>query len=115
MFNSANDLAEFKTQFPQDWDSVKDKPLRKSALSMETYQDFLDYIDSLENMPDICLAYKFDSARWYGYYTTVWINDLEVRGIFGYHESNDLKYHLVFEMVSQSKWTGMKIRTNLCR
>ncbi len=115
MFNSANELAEFKIQFPDEWEAVKDRPLRKSMLRMDNYQDFVDYIDSLQSMPDICLAYRYDNARGYGYYTTVWCNSLEIRGIFGYHDSDNIKDHLVFEMLSLSKWKEMKIRTNLCR
>ena len=115
MFYSAKEIAEFKTQECEYWEQVKHLPLRKSGISLETYQDFLDYIDSLEKMPDICLEYSFDNASWYGYHTTVWVNGLEIRGIFGYHDSNDIKDHLVFEMVSQSKWSTMKVRQNLCR
>ena len=114
-FNSANDLAEFKINFPNEWEVVKNKPLRKSMLSMDNYQDFVDYLDSLQSMPDICLAYRADNARGYGYYTTIWCNSLEIRGIFGYHDSDNIKDHLVFEMMSLTKWSGMKIRTNLCR
>ena len=114
-FNSANDLAEFKINYPSDWEVVKNKPLRKSMLRMDTYQDFVDYLDSLAKQPDICLAYRFDNARWYGYTTTVWCNGLEIRGIFGYLDSDDIKDHLVFEMIALTKWAGMKIRTNLCR
>ena len=114
-FDSAKDLAEFKINFPNEWEVVRNKPLRKSMLEMDNYQDFVDYIDSLQVEPDICLAYRHDNARGYGYYTTVWCNNLEIRGIFGYHESDDIKDHLVFEMLSLSKWKEMKIRTNLCR
>lgn len=114
-FNDAKDLASFKINYPNEWDSVKKFPLRKSTLKVENYQDFLDYLDSLEKMPDICLAYRFDSARGYGYYTTVWCNSLEIRGIFGYLESNDIEDHLVFEMIALSKWAGLKIRQNYCR
>ena len=114
-FDSAKDLAEFKINFPNEWEVVKDKPLRLSQLRMDSLQDFVDYLDSLRNMPDICLAYRRDSARGHGYYTTVWCGGLEIRGIFGYHDSDDLKEHLLYEMITQSKWTGMKIRTNLCR
>ena len=90
-------------------------PLRLSGLGMFIYQDFVDYIDSLRNMPDICLAYRPDRARGHGFYTTVWVNGLEIRGIFGYHDSDIISNHLVFEMVAMSKWSTMKIRTNLCR
>ena len=114
-FYSAKEVAEFKTQEPEYWEEVKHLPLKKRGIQVETYQDFVDYIDSLQKMPDICLAYSFDNARWYGYTTTVWVNGLEVRGIFGYHDSNDIKDHLVFEMVSMSKWHGMKVRQNNCR
>ena len=115
MFHSAKELAEFKIQFPKEWEAVKDRPLKKSGLSLDTYQDFLDYLDSLDKEPDICLAYRADNARGYGYYTTVWCNGLEVRGIFGYLESNNIKDHLVFEMMSLSKWKETKIRQNYCR
>lgn len=114
-FYSAKELAEFKINYPNEWDSVKHCTLRKSALSIETYQDFVDYIDGLQKMPDICLAYKFDNARGYGYCTTVWCNGLEIRGIFGYHDSNDISKHLVFEIISMTKWKDMKIRQNCCR
>ena len=114
-FDSAKDLAEFKINFPNEWESVKNKALRKSTLKVDDLQDFVDYLDSLQNQPDICLAYQADRARGHGYYTTVWCNGLEVRGIFGYHDSDDIKDHLVFEIMSLSKWKGMKIRQNLCR
>ena len=114
MFYSAEALAEFKLNFSDEWETVKDRPLRLSGLSMR-YDDFVDYLDSLQKMPDICLAYRADNARGYGYYTTVWCNGLEVRGIFGYLESNNIKDHLVFEMVAMSKWHGMEIRQNYCR
>ena len=114
-FDSAKDLADFKTNFPNEWEVVKTKALKLSMLSMDSYQDFVDYIDSLDKMPDICLAYRHDNARNYGYYTTVWCNGLEIRGIFGYLESNNIKDHLVFEMVAMSKWHGMEIRQNNCR
>ena len=114
-FNSAKELAEFKTQFPEEWELMKDSPLRLSGLSMFSYQDFVDYIDSLQKEPDMCLAYRADNARGYGYYTTVWIDGLEIRGIFGYLESDNLKDHLVFEMMSLTKWSNTKIRQNYCR
>ena len=114
-FESAKDLADFKINYPNEWDSVKHCTLRKSALSIETYQDFVDYLDSLDKMPDICLTYKFDNVRWYGFNTTVWCNGLEIRGIFGYHESSTIEDHLVFEIVGLSKWAGMEIRQKLCR
>ena len=114
-FNSAKELAEFKTQFPEEWELMKDSPLRLSGLSMFSYQDFVDYIDSLQKEPDMCLAYRADNARGYGYYTTLWVNGLEIRGIFGYLESNNIQDHLVFEMVAMSKWQNMKIRQNYCR
>ena len=113
-FYSAKELAEFKCNFPDEWEVVKDKPLKLSGLSME-YSDFLDYLDSLEKQPDICLAYRADNARGYGFYTTLWINGLEIRGIFGYHESDNIEDNFVFDMISQSKWAGMKIRQNYCR
>ena len=114
-FYSAKELAEFKIQFPHEWESVKHMSLKLSGICISNYDEFVDYLDSLQTMPDICLAYRADNARGYGYYTTVWCNGLEIRGIFGYHDSNNIKDHLVFEMVSQSKWAGMKIRQNYCR
>ena len=114
MFYSAKELAEFKRNFPNEWEVVKDKPLKLSGLSME-YSDFLDYLNSLQNMPDICLAYQADNARGHGYYTTVWCNGLRINGIFGYHESDVISEHFLFDMISQSKWAGMKIRQNYCR
>ena len=114
-FYSAKEVAEFKTQESEYWEEVKHLPLKKRGLKVDTYQDFVDYLDSLQKMPDICLAYSFDNARWYGYHTTVWLNGLEIRGIFGYHDSNNIEDHLVFEMVAMSKWHGMKIRQNNCR
>ena len=114
-FYSAREVAEFKTNYPSEWGSIKNKPLKKSGLSLDTYQDFLDYLDSLDKEPDICLAYRADNARGYGYYTTVWCNGLEIRGIFGYLDSNNLEEHLLFEIVAMSKWHGLKIRQNCCR
>ena len=114
-FYSAKEVAEFKTQETEYWEQVKHLPLKKRGISMESYQDFLDYLDSLEKEPDICLAYSFDNARGHGYYTTVWCNGLEIRGIFGYLDSDDIKEHLLFEMVALSKWKEMKIRQNYCR
>ena len=114
-FYSAKEVADFKTQESEYWEQVKHLPLKKRGIQVDTYQDFVDYLDSLEKEPDICLAYSFDNARWYGYYTTVWVNGLEVRGIFGYLESNNIKDHLVFEMVAMSKWHGMEIRQNNCQ
>ena len=115
-FYSAKEVAEFKINYPSDWEVMKDKPLRLSGLSL-TYDDLVDYLDSLPNQPDICLAYRADNARGHGYYTTLWINGLEVRGIFGYFQSDSI-YELVDEIdqfISMSKWHGMKIRTNYCR
>ena len=114
-FDSAKDLADFKINFPSYWEVVKNKPLKKSMLCMDSYQDFVDYIDGLQNQPDICLAYRADNARGYGYCTTVWCNGLEIRGIFGYLDSNHLEEHLVYEMIAMSKWHGLKIRQNCCR
>lgn len=114
-FTSAKDLADFKINFPNEWEVVKEKPLRLSILNMDSYQDFVDYLDSLQSMPDICLAYRADNARGYGFYTTLWINGLEIRGIFGYLDSNALEEHLVYEMIAMSKWNGLKIRQNCCR
>ena len=113
-FYSAKEVAEFKTNFPEEWEAIKDRPLKLRGLSMD-YDDFVDYLDSLQTKPDICLAYRADNARGYGYYTTVWCNDLEIRGIFGYLESNDIKDHLIFEVVSMSKWANLKVRQNCCR
>ena len=113
-FESAKDLAEFKINFPSEWESVSNKPLKLSMIAVGTYQDFVDYIDSLQNL-DICLAYKSDRARGYGYYTTVWVNGIEIRGIFGYLESDNIDDHLVYEMVVLSKWKGLKVRQNYCR
>ena len=115
MFYSAKELAEFKTREKEYWEEVKHLPLKKSGLQVKSYQDFVDYLDSLEKEPDICLSYKFDNVRWYGYCTTVWCNGLEIRGIFGYHDSDTIKDHIVFEIVGLSKWAGMKIRQNCCR
>ena len=115
-FYSVQELAEFKTNFPEEWDAVKDSPLRLSGVCMD-YDDFADYLNSLQNKPDICLAYRADNARGHGLYTTLWVDKLEVRGIFGYYDSDDI-YELVDEVdqfISQSKWAGMKIRTNFCR
>lgn len=114
-FHSAKEVADFKTQESEYWEQVKHLPLKKRGLLIETYQDFVDYLDGLEKEPDICLAYSFDNARWYGYTTTVWVNGLEVWGIFGYLESNDIKDHLVFEITAMSKWSTMKVRQNNCR
>ena len=115
MFYSAKEVAEFKIQEEEEYNEVKHLPLKKSGLLIETYQDFVDYLDGLQEMPDICLAYSFDNARWYGFNTTVWCNGLEIRGIFGYHESSTIEDHLVFEIVGLSKWAGMEIRQNNCR
>jgi len=115
-FTSAKDLADFKIQFPDEWETVKDSPLKLSGISM-SYDDFSDYLNSLKNMPDICLAYRQDRARGHGLYTTLWVDGLEIRGIFGYYESDNI-YELVDEIdefISQSKWVGMKIRQNYCR
>ena len=114
-FTSAKDLADFKINFPNEWEVVKEKPLRLSILNMDSYQDFVDYLDSLQSMPDICLAYRADNARGHGCYTTVWCNGLEIRGIFGYHDSDIISNHLVYEMMSLSKWKETKIRQNYCR
>ena len=115
MFDSAMSLAEFKTNFTEHWEEVKHLPLKKVGLQVTTYQDFLDYLDSLKQEPDLCLAYRADNARGHGYYTTLWCNGLEIRGIFGYLNSDNIKDHLVFDMVSMSKWHGMKVRQNRCR
>ena len=115
MFYSAKEVAEFKIQEEEEYNEVKHLPLKKSGIKVDTYQDFVDYLDSLAKQPDICLAYAFDNARWYGFNTTVWCNGLEIRGIFGYHESSTIEDHLVFEIVGLSKWAGMEIRQKLCR
>ena len=114
-FYSAKEVADFKTQESEYWEQVKHLPLKKRGIQVETYQDFLDYLDSLEKEPDMCLAYRPDTARGHGYYTAVWVNGLEVRGIFGYHDSDIISNHLVFEMLSLTKWSEMKIRQNYCR
>ena len=114
-FYSAKELAEFKINYPSDWEVVKTNPLRLKGLQIETYQDFVDYLDSLQEEPDLCLAYQSDRARGHGYYTTLWCNKLEIRGIFGYLESDNIDDHLVYEMVNLSKWKGLKVRTNYCR
>ena len=115
IFYSAKELADFKINYPNEWDSIKNIPLKKSGIQMDELQDFVDYIDSLQDMPDICLAYRADNARGHGYYTTVWCNNLEIRGIFGYLESDDIREHLLFEMISLTKWKETKIRQNYCR
>ena len=115
MFDSAKDMAEFKTNFQEYWEEVKNKPLKKVGLRIDTYQDFVDYLNGLTKMPDLCLAYRADNARGHGYYTTLWCNGLEIRGIFGYHDSDDIHKHLVFEITAMSKWYDMKVRQNLCR
>ena len=110
-FYSAKSLAEFKTRFPYSWESVKDKPLKLSGVFL-TYDDFPDYLDSLENQPNICLTYNFDDYHGYGFYTTLWCNGLRVHGIFSYYENSI--YELLDEIdqfISKSKWAGMKIRT----
>ena len=117
-FYSAEELAEFEfsISYPSDWEVVKGKPLRLSGLCMQ-YDDFVDYLDSLQTQPDICLAYKSDRARGHGFYTALWVNGLKIHGIFGYHESDSLNELVdeVDQFVSLSKWAGMKIRTNNCR
>ena len=115
MFYSAKEVAEFKLQETEYWEQVKHLPLKKVGLQVENLVDFLDYLDSLEKQPDICLTYRFDNARWYGYTTTVWVNHLEIRGIFGYLDSNNIEEHELFNIVAMSKWAGMKVRQNRCR
>ena len=114
-FYSAKELADFKINFPSEWEEVKSKPLFLSGLQVDSLQDFVCYLDSLERQPDICLAYRADNARGHYYYTTVWCNNLEIRGIFGYHESDNIKDHMVFDVVAMSKWHGMEIRQKCCR
>ena len=116
-FHSAKELAEFKSNFPSDWEVVKDSPLHLSGLSMEEYQDFVDYLDNLPYMPDICLAYKVDRARGHGLYTSIWINALEIRGIFGYHNSDNVNGLVdeIDQLINQSKWAALKIRRHYCR
>lgn len=116
IFYSAEALAEFKLNFPDDWEKVQNKPLKKTGIILESYQDFLDYLNSLNHCPDICIDYSSDVDRWEGYVdrwegypTTVWCDNIEVRGIFVYQESLSLEEHWVFEIISQSKWSGMKI------
>ena len=112
-FYSAKELAKFKIRFPYSWESVKDKPLKLSGLFMAYDDDLPDYLDSLEDQPDICLAYQPDDYHGYGFYTTLWINGLRVRGIFSYYESNSIHklVDLIDQFISKSKWAGMKIRT----
>ena len=86
-----------------------------SELSMSSLQDFVDYIDSLQTTPDICLAYRADNARGHGLYTTIWVNHIEVQGIFGYLDSDNIKKHLIYEIITLSKWDGIEIRTKRCR
>ena len=116
-FESAKDLADFKIQFPDEWKLVKDSPLKLSGLYVSSYDELIDYLNSLQDMPDIYLAYQVDRARGYGFYTRLWVNGLEVNGIFGYYESNSILEMVdeVDQFVSQSKWNGLKIRTKLCR
>ena len=114
-FYSAKELAEFKIQEPEYWESIKHLPLKKRGILIENYNEFVDYLDSLDKKPDICLTYHFDNARGYGLYTTLWCNSLEILGIFRYLESNNTKDHLVYDMIALSKWKGLKIRTNYCR
>ena len=109
MFYSAEALAEFKLNFPDDWEKVQNKPLKKTGIMLESCQDFLDYLNSLNHCPDICIDYSADVDRWEGYPTTVWCDDIEVRGIFSYQKSLTLAEHWVFKIVTQSKWSGMKI------
>ncbi len=109
IFYSANDLAEFKLNFTDAWEQVKDKPLKKCGIVLKSHQDFLDYLNSLNHCPDIWIDYSAHGIMCEGYPTTVWCDNLEVRGIFQYQESLYLEDHWVFKIVSQSKWSGMKI------
>ena len=108
MFDSVEALAEFKLNFPDDWEKVQNKPLKKTGIMIDSCQDFLDYLNSLKHCPDICIDYSADVDRWEGYPTTVWCDNIEVLGIFACQPIN-LEEHWVFEIISQSKWSGMKI------
>ena len=108
MFYSAEALAEFKLNFPDDWEKVQNKPLKKTGIMIDSCQDFLDYLNSLNHCPDICIDYSADVYMEEFYHTTVWCDNIEVRGIFACQSIN-LEEHWVFEIISQSKWSGMKI------
>ena len=101
-FYSAKEVAEFKTQETEYWEQVKHLPLKKRGIMLESLDNFLDYLNSLEHCPDICIEYSADDYMEEFYHTTVWCDNLEVRGI-------NLEEHWVFEIISQSKWSGMKI------
>ena len=107
-FNSAKDFAEFKTEFSEYWEDVKDSPLKKTGIMLESCQDFLDYLNSLNHCPDICIDYIADEYMEEFYHTTVWCDNIEVCGFFACQPIN-LEEHWVFEIISQSKWSGMKI------
>ena len=108
MFYSAEALAEFKLNFPDNWEEVQNKPLKKTGIMLESCQDFLDYLNSLNHCPDICIDYTADDYMEEFYDTTVWCDNIEVRGFFACQPIN-LEEHWVFEIISQSKWSGMKI------
>ena len=108
-FYSAEELAEFKLNFPDEWEKVQNEPLKKSGIMLKSSQDFLDYLNSLNHCPDICIDYTAGFGMCEGYPTTVWCDDLEVLGIFSYQESLTLAEHWVFKIVAQSKWSGMKL------
>ena len=109
IFYSAEELAEFKLNFPDNWEEVQNEPLKKCGIMIESSQDFLDYLDSLDHCPDIRIDYSANGDRWEGYPTTVWCDDIEVRGIFSYQDSLILEEHWAFKIITQSKWSGMKI------
>ena len=105
IFYSAEQLAEFKLNFPDEWEKVQNEPL----IMIESSQEFLDYLNSLNHCPDILIDYSPDGHMWEGYPTTVWCDDIEVCGIYSCQDSLTLADHWVFKIVSQSKWSGMKI------
>ena len=107
-FYSAKEVAEFKTQETEYWEQVKHLPLKKRGIMIDSCQDFLDYLNSLNHCPDICIEYSADDYMEEFYHTTVLCDNLEVRGIFACQSLN-LEEHWVFEIISQSKWSGMKI------
>ena len=109
IFYSAEELAEFKLNFPDEWEEVQNEPLKKRGIRIDSYQDFLDYLDSLDHCPEICIDYSANGDRCEGYPTTVWCDGIEVRGIFSCQDSLILEEHWAFKIITQSKWSGMKI------
>ena len=81
LFYSAEELAEFKLNFPNNWEEVQNMPLKKAGIILKSHQDFLDYLNSLNHCPDICIDYSPDGHMWEDYPTTVWCDDIEVCGI----------------------------------